>query len=74
MVDGGSVPTSGRCKVTFGNRGCFTGALVLGDEVLLGAVPIEDMGLVVSPSRQAVEVNPQSPNISTSVAKSIAIE
>lgn len=55
--------------MTFGNRGCFTGALVLGDEVLLGAVPMEDMDLVISAARRAVEVNPNSPNIPSSVAK-----
>jgi clan AA aspartic protease len=62
-------PYVGPVQVTFANRGCFTGALVLGDEVLLGAVPMEDMDLVLSPARQAVEVNPNSPNIPMSIAK-----
>ena len=62
-------PYVGPVQVTFGNRGCFTGALVLGDEVLLGAVPMEDMDLVISPSGRAVEVNPNSPNIATSIVK-----
>ena len=39
----------GPVKVSFQDRACFTGALVLGDTVLLGAVPMEDMDLVVSP-------------------------
>jgi clan AA aspartic protease len=59
----------GPVEVTFGNRSCFVGALVLGDEVLLGAVPMEDLDLVVSPARQTVEVNPNSPNIPSSVVK-----
>lgn len=59
----------GPVEVTFGNRSCFVGAFVLGEEVLLGAVPMEDLDLIVSPSRQTVEVNPSSPNIPSSVVK-----
>jgi clan AA aspartic protease len=59
----------GPVEVTFGNRACFVGALVLGDDVLLGAVPMEDLDLVISPARQSVEVNPRSPNIPGSIAK-----
>ena len=45
MADGRNmnVPYVGPIKVTFGDRFCYVGALVLGDEVLLGAVPMEDM-------------------------------
>ena len=63
------VPYVGPVEVQFNNRRCYVGALVLGDEVLLGAVPMEDMDLVISPSRQAVIVNPESPNIPSSVVK-----
>lgn len=59
----------GPIEIKFENRGCFTGALVLGDEVLLGAVPMEDMDVLVSPAKQALIVNPESPNIAMSVAK-----
>ncbi|PZN69686.1 MAG: clan AA aspartic protease [Candidatus Methylumidiphilus alinenensis] len=59
----------GPIEVKFENRGCFTGALVLGNEVLLGAVPMEDMDILLSPARQAVIVNPESPNIPMSIAK-----
>ena len=48
-----------------------TGALVLGDAVLLGAVPMEDMDLIVNPSRREVTVNPASPNIPHARAKSL---
>ena len=61
----------GPVQVRFGNRGCFTGALVLGDEVLLGAVPMEDMDLVVSPATRSVTVNPASPNVPSSTAKQL---
>ncbi len=67
------VPYMGPLSIKFENRGCFTGALVLGDEVLLGAVPIEDMDLLVSPAKQALIVNPESPNIAMSVAKEVKI-
>jgi clan AA aspartic protease len=65
VADGRSlqVPYVGPIKVHFQERICFVGALVLGDEVLLGAVPMEDMDLVLSPSQQKVSVNPASPNI-----------
>lgn len=65
------VPYVGPLRVRFENRGCYTGAFVLGDEVLLGAVPMKDMDLLVSPAKQALIVNPASPNIATSVAKGI---
>jgi len=42
--------------------------VVLGDEVLLGAIPMEDMDLVLRPQLQSVDVNPESPNIPLSVA------
>jgi len=64
-------PYVGPVEVRFGDRACFTGALVLGDEVLLGAVPMEDMDLVVSPAMRSVTVNPASPNIPSSTVKSV---
>ncbi len=65
VADGRSanVPYIGPIKVTFGKRFCYVGALVLGDEVLLGAVPMEDMDLIVNPGRRQLTVNPDSPNI-----------
>ena len=62
-----SVPYVGPVQVGFGNRSCFTGALVLGESVLLGAIPLEDMDLVINPRRQQVTVNPESPNIPSAV-------
>jgi clan AA aspartic protease len=58
----------GPVEVRFDGRGCFSGALVLGEQVLLGAVPMEDMDLVVHPATQSVVVNPRSPNIPSSIA------
>lgn len=63
------VPYVGPVQVHFENRNCFTGALVMGDSVLLGAVPMEDMDLVINPRLHQVTVNPASPNIPTAVVK-----
>jgi clan AA aspartic protease len=57
------VPDVGLIKVGFGKRFCYVGALVTGNEVLLGAVPTEDKDLVISPSRREVTANPQGPNL-----------
>ncbi|MFM7190607.1 MAG: clan AA aspartic protease [Microcystaceae cyanobacterium] len=59
----------GPVQVRFDNRNCFTGALVLGDSVLLGAVPLEDMDLVINPRLQTITVNPESPNIPGALVK-----
>ena len=42
------VPYAGPLKVSFQNRSCFTGALVFGDEVVLGNIPIQDMDLIIA--------------------------
>jgi len=63
------IPYVGPIQIRFQKRTCFTGALVIGDSVLLGAVPMEDMDLVLEPSRQTIAVNPKSPNIPSAVVK-----
>ena len=63
------IPYVGPLQIRFQNRTCFTGALVIGKSVLLGAVPMEDMDLVISPSRRTITVNPQSPNLPSAVVK-----
>jgi clan AA aspartic protease len=64
-------PYVGPIQLKFENKGCFASALVLGNEVLLGAVPMVDMDVLLSPAKQAGIVNPESPNISTSIAKGL---
>lgn len=59
----------GPVQVRFQNRSCFVGALVLGDQVLVGAMAMEDMDLVVSPSNRTITVNPESPNYPHSLVK-----
>ncbi len=63
------IPYVGPIEVKFGNRRCFVGAMVMGDEVLLGAIPMEDMDLIVRPMTREVLINPASPNVPTSIAK-----
>ncbi len=57
-----TVPFVGPIQVRFGKRFCFVGAYVLGDEVILGALPMEDMDLVVSPLTREVMINPLRPD------------
>jgi clan AA aspartic protease len=71
LADGSSslVPYVGPIKVAFENRICFVGAMVLGDQCLLGAIPMEDMDLIVHPKLLKLSVNPSSPNIASGLAK-----
>lgn len=59
----------GPIELRFKNRIGFAGALVMGDQVLLGAIPMEDMDLIIIPSNRQLMVNPNSPNIATSIVK-----
>ncbi len=63
----------GPVEVHFQNRRCFVGAMVLGDEPLLGAIPIEDMDLVIQPATRQLIANPENPNIPGSLAKGIRV-
>ena len=71
LADGSKkvVPYVGPVQIRFKNRTGFAGALVMGDQVLLGAIPMEDLDLVVLPKERTLAVNPSSPNIGTSIAK-----
>jgi clan AA aspartic protease len=63
------VPYVGPIELRFKNRIGFAGAVVMGDQVLLGAIPMEDMDLVIIPKTRTLDVNPNSPNIASSIAK-----
>ena len=71
LADGAKklVPYVGPLEIRFKNRVGFVGALVMGDQPLVGAIPMEDMDLVVIPSKRVLDVNPDSPNVSSSIAK-----
>ncbi len=70
LADGSEklVPYVGPIELRFKNRVGFSGALVMGDQVLLGAIPMEDMDLIIIPKTRSIDVNPSSPNIATSIA------
>lgn len=63
------VPYMGPVKLQFKNRTGLFGALVFGNEVLLGSIPMEDMDLVVTPKDRKIDVNPESPNVACSIVK-----
>jgi clan AA aspartic protease len=58
----------GPLKVEFENRSCYVGAMVMGDTVLLGAIPMEDMDLIVHPKLLKLSVHPERPNIAGGLA------
>lgn len=63
-----SVEYAGPVRVEFGDRRCWMGALVVGDEVVLGTMAIDSMDLVVDPALQTLTVHPSSPCIARSLA------
>ena len=71
LADGSKklVPYVGPIELRFKNRVGFAGALVMGDQVLLGAIPMEDMDLIIIPKTRTLDVNPDSPNIASSTVK-----
>jgi clan AA aspartic protease len=61
----------GPLVVSVANRKGFSGAMVLGNRVLLGVIPMEDMDLVINPKTQQVIANPANPNIAGSIAMGV---
>jgi len=59
----------GPVHLKFANRQCLTGAMVIGEEVLLGAIPIEDMDLIIHPAQLKLIPNPENPNIPGAIVK-----
>lgn len=56
-------------EIAFENRTYVTEAVVLGNEPLLGVIPLEAMDLIIDPRQQALIVNPQHPNYPVVLAK-----
>ena len=63
------VPMIGPLRVHFSDRYCDLSALVLGDEPLFGAVPMEMMDLVLHRARQSLTVNPENPYVPAALVK-----
>jgi len=71
MVDGSLVECGVVEPVTvrFENRITTTTALVIGDEVLLGAIPMQDMDVLIDPRNERLIVPPERPNFALSKVK-----
>ena len=71
LADGShrQVPYVGPIELRYKNRVGFAGALVMGDQPLLGVIPMEDMDLVIVPRTREVIVNPNSPDMASSIVK-----
>ena len=56
-------------EIGFDNRTYVTEAVVLGDEALMGVLPLEAMDLQVDPANKRLIANPQHPNFPVASAK-----
>jgi clan AA aspartic protease len=65
------LPYVGPLSIAVANRKGLAGAMVLGDQVLLGAIPMEDMDLVVHPGTRQVVPNPANPNIAGTIVMGV---
>ena len=63
------VPKIAPIEIAFDNRTYVTEALVLGNECLMGVLPLEAMDLLVDPRTQQIVVNPAHPNYPVAYAK-----
>ena len=61
----------GPVEMRFEKRVGLGGALVMGNQVLLGALPLADMDLVAIPLERRVAVNPNSPDVASSIVKTV---
>ena len=73
LADGSKklVPYVGPLEIRFKNRVGFVGALAMGDQVLVGAIAMEDLDLVILPRTRELEVNPRSPHIARTIATTV---
>ena len=74
LADGAKhwVPYVGPVQLSFGKRHSFGGAFVVGDEVLVGAIALQDLDLIVVPALETISVHPESPNhIARGVARGV---
>jgi clan AA aspartic protease len=62
-----NVPYVGPVEVRFKNRVGFTGAIVIGNQVRVGAIPMEELDLVIIPRTRTLDVNPASPDTPSSI-------
>nr|VFK51250.1 MAG: clan AA aspartic protease, AF_0612 family [Candidatus Kentron sp. TC] len=65
----GKVPRIAPLEIAFQDRTYVTEAVVLGDEPLLGVLPMEAMDLVADPGQRKLVVNPRHPDYPVALAK-----
>lgn len=65
------VPYVGPIHVQFGVRNCVIGAVIEGNDVLLGTIPMDDMNLLVRPMTQDVVENPRPLHFSPRVRRNL---
>lgn len=65
VADGRTVDVDyvGPIKVEVFGRHAFTGAMVMGDRVLLGAIPMQAMDVLIDPRGEKLIPNPENPDI-----------
>ena len=59
---------AGPIKVEMMGRDCVTAAVVMGDQVLLGAIPMQAMDMIIHPRTEQLAPNPESPNVPSFLA------
>ena len=76
LADGRSevVDYVGPVRVEVFGRQAFSGAMVLGDQVLLGAIPMQAMDVLIDPRRHQLIPNPDHPNIPGALAMGFRTE
>ena len=64
VADGRRVPAPylPAVEIHFGTRQCFANIFVMGDECLVGVIPLEAMDLIVDPKSLTLGVNPAYPD------------
>ncbi len=63
----------GPIEIRFANRRAVCNAFVMGNEVLLGAIPMEELDVVVNPREQKLTVNPENPTMPKMKIKPLSI-
>jgi clan AA aspartic protease len=63
----------GPVDIRFKNRSTTCRAMVLpgNSEPLLGSIPLEDLDVVINPLKQELTVNPDSPDMATTILKEL---
>ena len=53
----------GPIEIRFANRKAVSNAFVMGNEVLLGAIPMEELDVIINTREQKLVVNPENPTM-----------